>query len=142
MKRQIQDFVRVCDTCQRQKYLAISPYGLLQPLAIPEQIWNDVSMDFIMGLPKSRGFEAILVVVDRLSKYSHFISIKHPYTAKSIAEIFTKEVVRLHGVQNSIVNDCDPLFISIFWKDYLDYKAQLSTCHSHITRNRTGKPKL
>jgi hypothetical protein len=73
MKGSVQEFVRNCDTCQRQKYLASSPGGLLQPLPISEQIWEDISMDFITGLPKSKSFEAILVVVDRLSKYSHFI---------------------------------------------------------------------
>ncbi|MCI18126.1 hypothetical protein A2U01_0039278, partial [Trifolium medium] len=96
MKREVQEYVRQCDVCQRQKYMATSPGGLLQPLPIPERIWEDISIDFITGLPKSKGFEAILVVVDRLSKYSHFIPLKHPYTAKSIAEIFCKEVVRLH----------------------------------------------
>ena len=71
-------------------------------------------MDFITCLPKSNGFEAILVVVDRLSKYSHFIPFKHPFTARSIAAIFVKEVVRLHGIPESILSDRDPLFVSIF----------------------------
>ncbi|PNY11636.1 transposon Ty3 gag-pol polyprotein [Trifolium pratense] len=102
MKNVVQEFVIACDICQRQKYLAASPGGLLQPLTIPNRIWEDISIDFIMGLPKSRGFEAILVVVDRLSKYCHFIPLKHPYTACTVAEIFTKEVVRLHGVPASI----------------------------------------
>ncbi|MCH90670.1 hypothetical protein A2U01_0011592, partial [Trifolium medium] len=96
MKGDVQEFVRSCDTCQRHKYMASSPGGLLQPLPIPEGIWEGLSMDFITGLPKSRGFEAVMVVVDRLSKYCHFVPLKHPYTAKSLAEIFIKEIVRLH----------------------------------------------
>ncbi|KAJ9541018.1 hypothetical protein OSB04_027524 [Centaurea solstitialis] len=114
MKGAIQEYVKGCDTCQRQKYLASSPIGLLQPLPIPDQIWDDISMDFITGLPKSGGFEAVFVVVDRLSKYAHFILLKHPYTARKIAKIFAKEVVRLHGVPRSIVSDRDLLFISLF----------------------------
>jgi hypothetical protein len=117
MKNVVQEFVRSCDICQRQKYLACAPGGLLQPLPIPDRIWEDISMDFITGLPKSRGFEAILVVVDRLSKYCHFIALKHPYTARTIAEVFVREIVRLHGIPLSIVSDRDPIFMSNFWKE-------------------------
>jgi hypothetical protein len=117
MKNRIQEFVRSCDICQRQKYLTSSPGGLLQPLPIPSQIWEDISIDFITGLPKARGYEAILVVVDRLSKYSHFIPLKHPYTARSLAEVFSKEIVKLHGIPLSIVSDRDPIFMSSFWRE-------------------------
>lgn len=117
MMKRVQDFVKACDTCQRQKYAATTPSGLLQPLPIPVLVWSEISMDFITCLPKSNGFEAILVVVDRLSKYSHFIPLKHPFTARSIAAIFVKEVVRLHGIPESILSDRDPLFVSIFWKE-------------------------
>nr|KYP56033.1 Transposon Ty3-I Gag-Pol polyprotein [Cajanus cajan] len=114
MKTDIMKYVQSCDICQRQKYTTAVPGGLLQPLVIPERIWEDISLDFITGLPRSKGFEAILVVVDRLSKYSHFVALKHPYTAKTIAEVFVKEVVRLHGVPTSVISDRDPLFMSLF----------------------------
>ncbi|XP_057432432.1 uncharacterized protein LOC130725200 [Lotus japonicus] len=117
MKNTIQDYVKSCDVCQRHKYLASSPAGLLQPLPIPAQIWEDLSLDFITGLPKSKGYEAIFVVVDRLSKYCHFFPLKHPYSAKSIADLFTREIVRLRGIPASIVSDRDPLFMSHFWKE-------------------------
>ena len=117
IKSKVQEFVRSCDVFQRQKYLACSPGGFLQPLPIPERIWEDISMDFITGLPKSKGYEAIFVVVDRLSKYCHFIPLKHPYTARSLAEVFSKEIVRLHGIPVSIVSDRDPVFMSSFWRE-------------------------
>ncbi|PNY08329.1 disease resistance protein, partial [Trifolium pratense] len=94
MMKRVQEFIKACDTCQRQKYAATTPSGLLQPLPIPGLVWSEISMDFITNLPKSNGYEAILVVVDRLSKYSHFVPLKHPFTARSIASIFVKEIVR------------------------------------------------
>ncbi|GAU25040.1 hypothetical protein TSUD_155140 [Trifolium subterraneum] len=140
MKNTIQEFVRQCDICQRQKYMASSPGGLLQPFPIPEQIWEDISLDFIAGLPKSKQFEAILVVVDRLSKYAHFIPLKHPYTARSIAEIFCKEIVRLHGIPLSIVSDRDPIFISNFWKEIFKLqgtKLKMSTAYHPESNGQT-----
>ncbi|XP_057438204.1 transposon Tf2-1 polyprotein isoform X3 [Lotus japonicus] len=125
MQKRVRDFVRECDVCQRQKYSATTPGGLLRPLPIPNAVWEDISLDFITGLPKSKGYEAILVVVDRLSKYSHFILLKHPYTAKSIAEIFAKEIVRLHGIPSSVVSDRDPIFVSHFWSEL--FKLQGTT---------------
>lgn len=74
-------------------------------------------MDFITRLPKSNSFDAILVVVGRLSKYGHFIPLKHPYSVKSVAEIFVKEVVRLHGILASIVSDRDSIFMNLFRKE-------------------------
>ncbi|GAU28744.1 hypothetical protein TSUD_372530 [Trifolium subterraneum] len=117
MKARVQEYVKACDVCQRQKYLAVAPGGLLQPLPIPSAIWEEVSMDFITELPKSRGFEAVFVVVDRLSKYCHFIPLKRPYIARTVAEVFAREVIRLHGLPTAIVSDRDPLFISNFWTE-------------------------
>lgn len=140
MKNTIQDFVKGCDVCQRQKYMASSPGGLLQPLPIPDRIWEDLSMDFITGLPKSKGYEAILVVVDRLSKYAHFVPLKHPYTARVIAEVFVKEVVRLHGIPLSIVSDRDPIFMSNFWQELFKLqgtKLKVSTAYHPETDGQT-----
>ncbi|KAL4562009.1 hypothetical protein LXL04_034197 [Taraxacum kok-saghyz] len=127
MIKRVKAFVRECDICQRCKASTAAPSGLLQPLSIPEYIWEHVSMDFILGLPKSRSFDALLVVVDRLSKYSHFILLKHSYTAKSIAEIFVKEAIRHHEVPKSTVSDRDPLFLSRFWQEI--FKSQGTELH-------------
>ncbi|TYK02489.1 transposon Tf2-1 polyprotein isoform X1 [Cucumis melo var. makuwa] len=74
-------------------------------------------MDFIDGLPKAAGFDVILVVMDKLSKYAHFLALKHPCAAKSMAEIFVKEILRLHGFPTSIVSDRDKVFLSNFWHE-------------------------
>lgn len=75
-------------------------------------------MDFIKGFPHTHGHNAILVVVDHLSKYAHFIATKHLYLAAKVADIFLRDVFRLHGMPATIVNDQDPIFISRFWESY------------------------
>jgi hypothetical protein len=106
----VQDWVRSCETCQRNKTETLRPAGVLQPLEVPSQVWADISMDFIEGLPKVGGKSVILTVVDRFSKYAHFIALGHPYTAASVARAFFDGIVRLHGFPASIVSDRDPVF--------------------------------
>jgi hypothetical protein len=82
MKKDIVEYVQNCVICQQAKTTNTSPAGLLQPLPIPSQVWEDVAMDFITGLPPSHGYTTIMVVVDRLTKYAHFIAMKSDYTSK------------------------------------------------------------
>ncbi|KAL0350215.1 UNVERIFIED_CONTAM: Transposon Ty3-G Gag-Pol polyprotein [Sesamum radiatum] len=117
VKKEVQTWIREYETCQRSKHENNAYPGLLQPLPIPEQAWSCISMDFIEGLPQSYGKDSILVVVDRLTKYSHFIPLKHPYTAVSIAKVFFDNIYKLHGLPVSIVSDRDRIFTSNFWKE-------------------------
>ena len=97
-------------------------------------------MDFIEGLPKSQGYNVILVVVDRLTKYAHFVAVKHPYTASAIVQLFLDNIVKLHGLPQSIVSDWDTIFISAFWRELFKlYKVNLlmSTTYHPQTDGQT-----
>jgi hypothetical protein len=124
------DFVRSYDVCQRNKTPTTQPAGLLQPLDVPSQVWADISMDFIEGLPKVHDKSFVLTVVDRFSKYAHFIALSHPYTVASVTRAFFNGIVRLHGFPSSIVSDREPVFTSNLWRDLFKcagVKQRLST---------------
>ena len=113
--------------------------GLLQPLPISHKIWDDISMDFIEGLPLYGDVDSILVVVDRLSKYDHFIGLQHPFSAQFVTSIFfiglqhpfsaqfvtsifVRKIVRMHGFPNSIMSDQD--FMSHFWQSLFKHQGK------------------
>ena len=117
LKVRVKEWVKQCDICQSNKHDQQLPSGLLQPLPIPTQIWIEISMDFVEGLPKSKGKSVILVVVDKMTKYDHFLPLAHLYTAETVAQLFFEQIFRLHGMPQSIVCDRDPIFTSHFWTE-------------------------
>lgn len=117
MRRAVEDFVRDYTICQRNKTTSLHPVGLLQPLPVPTQVWEDIAMDFIEGLPRVNGKIVVLTVVDRFSKYVQFTPLAHPYTATSVARTFFTDIVCLHGLPATIISNRDPIFTSHFWKE-------------------------
>lgn len=101
MRRDIRKFVAACFTCQTTKYVRDKPNGLIQPLPIPNMVWEAASMDFIVGLPPSHRYTAVMVVVDRLTKYSHFGALKPGFDALQVARLFLDSVVKLHDSLSS-----------------------------------------
>jgi hypothetical protein len=78
---------------------------LLKPLQVPDQAWQVVSLDFIDGLPKSAGYTSVLVVVYKLTKYSHFLPLSRPYTSRKVAQLYLDHVFKLHGMPEELISD-------------------------------------
>ncbi|RVW93684.1 Transposon Ty3-I Gag-Pol polyprotein [Vitis vinifera] len=117
MKRDIAQFVANCQICQQVKAEHQRPAGLLQPLPIPEWKWDNITMDFVIGLPRTRSKKnGVWVIVDRLTKSAHFLAMKTTDSMNSLAKLYIQEIVRLHGIPVSIVSDRDPKFTSQFWQ--------------------------
>ena len=115
MKREIARYVSECDTCQRVKASHLRSAGPLQPLSIPSWKWEDISMDFVVGLPKtSKGYDSIWVIVDRLTKTAHFLPVKTTHTAKQYAQLYMDRIVSLHGIPKTIISDRGTQFIAQF----------------------------
>jgi hypothetical protein len=127
MKQDVHNFLVECDVCQHNKSETIKYSGTLQPLPIPPAIWRDISMDFIVGLPKSGNKLVIMVVVDHLSKYAHFYALQHPFTTSTMAQLFMDQVFKLHGMSHSIVSNRNPTFTSNFLQEL--FKLQGTQLH-------------
>ena len=116
MVRSIQKYIHDCESCRRNKPRLTREPGLLEPLRIPEDRWSDISMDFITDLPETtNGYNAILVIVDRLTKRVILIPTIKKLSAEACAQLFLKHVWKDHGIPKSIVSDRDPKFLSGFW---------------------------
>jgi hypothetical protein len=142
MLTDVRRFIKTCDTCGRIKTPRHAPYGLLQPLPVPQQHWHDITMDFIVDLPKSKQFDSIFVVVDRSSKQAHFIPTTTKLDGPGCAELFLKEVFRIHGLPRTIISDRDSKFLSKFWRrlvQLLGIKHNPSTAYHPQTDGQTER---
>ena len=140
MRASVHRFLRNWDVCSQAKPSHHAPFGLLQPLPIPSERWTDISMDFITDLPLSGTFDSIMVVKCRLSKQAHFIPCNKAISGKETAELFMKEIFRLHGSPHSIVSDRDTRFTSAFWQRFhelLQTKLNMSTAFHPETDGST-----
>jgi hypothetical protein len=108
----VKDFVAQCMICQKAKTESVKYLGLLQPLSVPSHAWQTVSLDFVEGLPKSKGYNYILVVVDKFSKYAHFLPLAHPFTALQVTKLFMDNIFKLHGMPLALISYRDTIFTS------------------------------
>ena len=143
LKRDVATHVALCDVCQRVKAEHQRPAGLLQPLKVPEWKWEEIGMDFIVGLPRTRdGYDSIWVVVDRLTKVAHFIPVKITYNGAKLAELYMSRIVCLHGVPKKIVSDRGTQFTSRFWQklhESMDTKLNFSSAYHPQTDGQTER---
>jgi hypothetical protein len=133
MRRDVERYVSRCTTCNKAKS-RLNPHGLYIPLPVPSVPWKDISMDFILGLPRTkRGRNSIFVVVDRFSKMAHFIPCHKSDNVSHVVDLFFTEIIRLYGVPTTIVSDRDAKFLRYFWRTLwlnLGTKLLFSTiCH-------------
>jgi hypothetical protein len=117
MKAQTKEFVQTCLICQQSKPERNKYPGLLEPLPTPDAAWQTVTMDFVEGLPTSGTANCIMVVVDKFTRYAHFIPLHHPFTAAKVAAAYMTNVFKLHSLPKVMVSDRDPIFTSRFWKE-------------------------
>ena len=143
MKADIARFVARCDTCQRIKAEHQKPAGLLQPLPIPVWKWDEIGMDFVVGLPRTqKGHDSIWLIVDRLTKSAHFIPVRINYGGEKLAKLYVENIVKLHGVPGRIVSDRGTQFTSRFWKSLhkaMGTKLDFSSAYHPQTDGQTER---
>jgi hypothetical protein len=133
MKRVVAEYVALWDNCQRVKAERQRPAGLLQPLKIPQWKWEEIIMDFIVGLPTTlSGYDSIWVIVDQFSKVAHFMLVKTTYKGAKLVELYIARIVCLHGVPKKIVSNRGTQFTSRFWEklhEAMDTKLNFSSAY-------------
>jgi hypothetical protein len=137
MKRDVTEYISLCNTCQRVKAEHQRPAGLLQPLKIPEWKWEEIGMDFIVGLPRTKaGYDLIWIIVDQLTMVAHFIPVKTTYSGAELAKLYMSRIMCLHGVPKKIVLDRGSQFTSMFWEklhESMDTKLNFSSAYHSQT---------
>jgi len=140
--REMKRYVEGCDACQQNKNQTQPPAGKLMPNSIPEKAWSHISADFITKLPLAQGYNAILVVVDRLTKMGHFIPTTERTSAEGLARLFRDNVWKLHGLPDSIISDRGPQFAAGIMKELngmLGIETKLSTAFHPQTDGQTER---
>ena len=142
MYKEVDRFVRNCYTCQRARTSRHAPFGVLCPMPIPDGAWHHILMDFIVSLPWLNGYNAILVVVCRLTKMQHFIPYRDTCTAEQLADLYVRNIFCLHGLPKTVISDQGMQFIAKFWKglcNILKIEALLSTPYYPETNGQTER---
>jgi hypothetical protein len=142
MKRDITEYVSLCDTCQRIKAEHQRPARLLQPLKIPEWKWEEIGMDFIVGLSCTQAwYDSIRVIVDRLTKVAHFIPVKTTYSGAKLTELYMSQIICLHGVPKKIMSAEDPSSHLNFGRSFMNQWTPISILAQHTIHRPTVKHK-
>ena len=145
LRDDVEQYVKSCVTCQQNRTQFRKEAGLLRPLPIPTKCWESVSMDFMTHLQESKGFDSIMVVVDRVSKMAHFVPTRDTATAQEVGRLYFDKVVKHHGMQKSIISDRDPKFTSRFWRALwkkLGTELKMSTAFRPQTDGQTERVNL
>lgn len=140
--REVQEFCKTCGTCQMMKVATTKPQGLLHTLPVPDRPWGSIGMDFMGPLPESEGYDFLLVVICRLTSMVHLVPLKRTASAVDVATLVAKEIVRLHGLPDSIVSDRDARFTSTMWRELhrvLGIKLLMSTAFHPQTDGATER---